>query len=345
MFAATAASVPFLSGQFLLGLVILVFAGNWLVKSASHLARILGMPPTVIGLTIVAFGTSLPELLVSLIANLTPGHEGTIAIGNVVGSNITNISLILGLGAVIATLPIERLMLLREYPYMLLMSLLLVGFSFDGRIARLEGALLVLGLVFFMYYNYRTGRNTNTEDLDPDIASTKASASEGNRRIGQYLGLLALSIAGLALGAQWLVDGASGLATKAGVSELFIGLSVVALGTSLPELVTTLVAIRHGERDIAVGNLVGSNVFNILAIVGITATIKPLGAPTSMLGFDYPVMLLTSCLPFGIAWFTQYRAGKAIGIPLLLLYVAYYGTLYLDATGVWSWLSTANPIG
>lgn len=329
-------SVLYLGGQFLLGLVILVFSGNWLVRSASRLAGILGMSPTVIGLTIVAFGTSLPELLVSLIANLSPGYEGTIAIGNVVGSNITNISLIMGLGAVIAVLPMERIMLQREYPYMLLMSLLLIGFSLDGQIVRLEGTILVLGLAFFMYYNYRTGRNTEVVEQDPETS--------GRRPVGQNLVILAFSIAGLALGAQWLVDGASGLAARAGVSELFIGLSVVALGTSLPELATTIAAIRHGERDIAVGNLVGSNVFNILAIVGITATIKPLTAPTTMLGFDYPVMFLTSLLPFAIAWFTQYRAGKIIGIPLLLLYVAYYTTLYLDATGALPWLQLANPL-
>ncbi len=329
-------SVLFLAGQFLLGLVILVFSGSWLVRSASRLARILGMTPTVIGLTIVAFGTSLPELLVSLIANLAPGYEGTIAIGNVVGSNITNISLIMGLGAVVAVLPIERFMLQREYPYMLLMSLLLIVFSLDGRITRPEGIFFVLGLAFFMYYSYRTGRNT--EEVE------QGAATDGPRSAVQNLAILAVSIGGLALGAQWLVNGASGLAARAGVSELFIGLSVVALGTSLPELATTLIAIRHGERDIAVGNLVGSNVFNILAIVGITATVKPLTAPTTMLTFDYPVMFLTSLLPFVLAWFTHYRAGKTIGIPLLLLYVSYYVILYLHATGVLSWLPSVSPV-
>ncbi len=341
MFPDLADTVLFLGGQFLLGLVVLVYSGHWLVRSASRLARIWGMSPTVIGLTIVAFGTSLPELLVSLIANLTPGHEGTIAIGNVVGSNITNISLVLGLGAVVATLPIERLMLQREYPFMLLMSLLLIGFSINGRISRIEGSIFVLGLTFFMTYNYITGRNAGQEDIDQH--ETQKEAAEGRKSIFRNLVVLALSIVGLALGAQWLVDGASGLAAKAGVSELFIGLSVVALGTSLPELVTTLIAIRHGERDLAVGNLVGSNVFNILAIVGITAVVKPLAAPTTMLSFDYPIMFLTSFLPFGIAWFTQYRAGKLIGIPLLALYMGYYTVLYLNATGVLTGLSMNSP--
>lgn len=326
--------------QVLVGLSLLVLAGNWLIGSASRLARLLGISPTVIGLTIVAFGTSLPELLVSLIANLSPDGDGTIAIGNVIGSNITNISLVLGLGAVVATLPMERLMLRREYPYMLCMSVLLIAFSLDGTLSRWEGVVFVLGLAFFMVYSYRSGRNANLDEVDAAADDRADQARVGTVVLRNVL-LLGVSIAGLALGAQWLVEGASTLAHLAGVSELFIGLSVVALGTSLPELATTLVAIRKGERDIAVGNLVGSNLFNILAIVGITSVVKPLQAPLSLLRFDYPVMFLTSLLPFVFAWFTSYRAGKAVGIPLVLLYFGYYVILYLDATGAITWLTAS----
>lgn len=328
----------FLSAQLLVGLVVLVLSGTWMVKSASRLAVLLGLSPIVIGLTIVAFGTSMPELLVSLIANLKPGSTGNLAIGNVVGSNITNISLVLGLGAVMATLPIDRVMLKREYPYMLLMSLVLIGFSWDGLVARGESALLILGLVFFMLYSYRSGRNTNAEEVAEEQLGNTSAATSG-RILAFSLLILAISIAGLALGAQWLVDGASNLARIVGISELFIGLSVVALGTSLPELVTTLIAIRRGEQAIAVGNLVGSNLFNILAIVGITAAVKPLSAPVSMLTLDYPVMFLTSALPFVVIPFTRFRAGRILGIPLLLLYVLYYITIYLDASHIrpWPW--------
>lgn len=318
-------SVPFLSAQLLAGLAILLLSGTWLVKSASRLAVLMGLSPTVIGLTIVAFGTSLPELVVSLLANFREGTASNLAIGNVVGSNITNISLILGVGAVIAVLPMEKTLLQREYPYMLFVSCLLVGFSWDGVVTRGEGVLLVAGLVLFMVYSYRTG-SALTEDGDA------APEGAGARTLGLNLLLLALSIAGLALGAQWLVASASQLARIAGISELFIGLSVVALGTSLPELVTTVIAIRRGEQAIAVGNLVGSNIFNVLAIVGITAAVKPLAAPASLLGLDYPVMLATSALPFLIAWFTRYRAGKIIGLPLLLCYVGYYAKLFFDAS-------------
>ena len=318
-------SVPFLSAQLLAGLVILLLAGTWLVKSASRLAALMGLSPTVIGLTIVAFGTSLPELVVSLLANFREGSAGNLAIGNVVGSNITNIGLILGIGAVIAILPMEKTLLRREYPYMLLVSLLLMGFSWDGVVTRGEGGLLVAGLALFMVYSYRTGSALN-EGADA------ARAGAGARALVLNLLALALSIVGLALGAQWLVASASQLARIAGISELFIGLSVVALGTSLPELVTTVIAIRRGERAIAVGNLVGSNIFNVLAIVGITAAVKPLAAPVSLLWLDYPVMLATSALPFLIAWFTRYQAGKLIGLPLLLCYVGYYAKIFFDAS-------------
>lgn len=320
----------FLSGQVLIGLVILIFSGNWMVQSASRVASALGMSPTVIGLTIVAFGTSMPELLVSLFANLGSESSGDLSIGNVVGSNITNISLIMGLGAIIAVLPIERQMLKREYPYMLLMSILLILFSLgeDRQINRWEGFSLVVGLAFFMGYSYLAGRNTNADEikLGSGVPGTKSRAFVTN------LIILPFAIAGLALGADLLVDGASSLARMVGISELFIGLSVIALGTSLPELVTTLVAISRGEEGIAVGNLVGSNIFNVLAIVGITSLVKPLAASApTLLTLDYPVMLLTSALPFAVVWFTKYRANRWLGIPLICCYIGYYAKIFLDA--------------
>lgn len=319
------------SAQLLIGLVVLILSGNWLVRSASRIAGALGMSPTVIGLTIVAFGTSLPELLVSLYANMGPSGSGDLSIGNVVGSNITNISLIMGLGAVIAKLPIEKQMLKREYPFMLLVSLLLVVFSLgaDRQIDRWEGLILVALLALFMGYSYFAGRNTHAEDVETD-----ESASQSRIRALTVNGIiLPVSIAGLAFGADWLVQGASSLARLIGVSDLFIGLSVVALGTSLPELVTTVVAIRQGERGIAVGNLVGSNVFNVLAIIGITSLVKPLaaGAPT-LLTLDYPVMLFTSLLPFAVVWFTGFQATRRLGVPLLLCYVTYYAWIFADAS-------------
>jgi len=326
-------SLPFLGAQVLVGLVVLILSGNWMVNSASKLAATLGMSPTVIGLTIVAFGTSLPELMVSLFANLGPDSSGDLSIGNVVGSNITNISLIMGVGAVITVLPIERQMLKREYPYMLLVSLLLILFSLgsDRQINRWEGLILVLGLAFFLGYSYVAGRNTNVEAVD--VEEVEAGSQAKKRILTINFIVLPVSIAGLALGADWLVDGASGLARMMGISELFIGLSIIALGTSLPELVTTVVAIRHGEAEIAVGNLVGSNIFNVLAIIGITSLIKPLStAAATLLTLDYPVMIFTSALPFAVVWFTRFKSNRALGFLLLLCYLGYYTKIFLDAS-------------
>ncbi len=323
--------LPFLGTQVLVGLVVLILSGNWMVRSASKLAAALGMSPMVIGLTIVAFGTSLPELMVSLFANLGPDSSGDLSIGNVVGSNITNISLIMGVGALITALPIGRQMLKREYPYMLLVSLLLVLFSLgaDRQITRWEGLILVIGLAFFMGYSYVVGRNAKVEEA----AVAAPGVQSRNRILAVNLVILPASIAGLALGASWLVDGASGLARMVGISELFIGLSVIALGTSLPELVTTLVAVRHREAGIAVGNLVGSNIFNVLAIIGITSLVKPLSAAApTLLTLDYPVMLFTSALPFAVVWFTGFKSNRTLGILLLLCYVGYYAKIFLDAS-------------
>ncbi len=320
-----------LSAQVLVGLVVLILSGNWMVQSASKAAAILGMSPVVIGLTIVAFGTSMPELLVSLFANLGPDSSGDLSIGNVVGSNITNISLIMGLGAIITVLPIERQMLKREYPYMLLATLLLVLFSLgaDRQISRWEGLILVIGLAFFMVYSYVAGRNTNADEAPVEQPGNETRS----RTLVVNLSILPLSIAGLAFGAHWLVNGASDLARLVGISELFIGLSVIALGTSLPELVTTIVAVRRGEEGIAVGNLVGSNIFNVLAIVGITSLVKPLAASAgTLLTLDYPVMFFTSALPFTVVWFTRFRANRVLGAILLLSYLGYYAKIFLDAS-------------
>ncbi len=317
-----------LSAQVLVGLVVLILSGNWMVQSASKAAAILGMSPVVIGLTIVAFGTSMPELLVSLFANLGPDSSGDLSIGNVVGSNITNISLIMGLGAIITVLPIERQMLKREYPYMLLATLLLVLFSLgaDRQISRWEGLILVIGLAFFMVYSYVAGRNTNVDEAPVEQPGNETRS----RTLVVNLSILPLSIAGLAFGAHWLVNGASELARLVGISELFIGLSVIALGTSLPELVTTIVAVRRGEEGIAVGNLVGSNIFNVLAIVGITSLVKPLAASAgTLLTLDYPVMFFTSALPFTVVWFTRFRANRVLGAILLLSYLGYYAKIFL----------------
>ena len=334
-------ALPLLLLQIVLGLAGLVVAGYGLVSSASELASRMGMSPIMIGLTIVALGTSLPELLVSILDNLNPNTSGTLAIGNVVGSNIANIGLILGLGSLIAALPIQRRLLTREYPAMLLVSVVLVAFSIDGAVMPWEGAILLVGLAIFMTYSIAFGR-AHPEGVEI------AGASDFWQRFGRWglaavLVVLGLSLVGMPLSADALVDGAGGLARLFGISELFIGLSIVAIGTSLPELATTLIAIRQGEREIAVGNLVGSNMLNILAIVGITSAIKPLAAPVSMLAFDFPIMLLSSALPFLVVWRTGFQARRSVGIPLVCLYAVFCWSIVLNATGRWYWPPEGLP--
>ena len=328
-------ALPILVLQIVLGLAGLVVSGYGLVSSASELASRLGMSPIMIGLTIVALGTSLPELLVSILDNLNPNTSGTLAIGNVVGSNIANIGLILGLGSLIAALPIRRRLLTREYPAMLLVSVVLIAFSVDGVVTFWEGVVLLVGLAIFMTYSITFGR-AHPEDVET------AGGADFWQRFGRWglaavLVVLGLSLVGMPLSADALVDGGGGLARMLGISELFIGLSIVAIGTSLPELATTLIAIRQGEREIAVGNLVGSNMLNILAIVGITAVIRPMAAPVSMLAFDYPIMLLTSALPFLMVWWTGFQARRSVGIPLVCLYAVFCWSIVLNATGRWFW--------
>lgn len=335
-------ALPILLLQIVLGLAGLVVAGYGLVSSASELASRLGMSPIMIGLTIVALGTSLPELLVSILDNLNPNTSGTLAIGNVVGSNIANIGLILGLGSLIAALPIRRRLLTREYPAMLLVSVVLVAFSIDGTVMPWEGVILLVGLAIFMTYSIAFGR------AHPEAVES-ADDSDFWQRFGRWgltavLVVLGFSLVGMPLSADALVNGAGGLARLFGISELFIGLSIVAIGTSLPELATTLIAIRQGEREIAVGNLVGSNMLNILAIVGITSVVKPMPAPVSMLAFDYPIMLLSSALPFLVVWWTGFQARRSVGIPLVCLYAVFCWSVVLNATGRWHWPPAGLPL-
>ena len=327
--------LAFLILQVALGLVGLVVSGYGLVSSASELAARLGMSPIMIGLTIVALGTSLPELLVSILDNMNPDTSGTLAIGNVVGSNIANIGLILGIGSLIAGLPIRRRLLTREYPAMLVVSVVLIIFSIDGFIYLWEGVVLLLGLFAFMMYSIAFGR-AHPEDVET-VEDSAFWKKFGRWGLAAVLIVLVLSLVGMPLSADALVVGASGLARLIGISELFIGLSIVAIGTSLPELATTLIAIRQGEREIAVGNLVGSNMLNILAIVGITAVIRPMVAPVSMLSFDYPIMLLSSALPFLIVWWTGFEARRSTGIPLVCMYAVFCWSIVLNATGRWRW--------
>ena len=274
------------------GLLGLVLGGEYLVRGAVALAQRVGLSPLVIGLTVVGFGTSAPELVTSVQAALLGAPD--IALGNVVGSNIANILLILGLAALIAPIGIARRSFARDGTVMLAASLLCLGLVMLGRIDRLAGILALVGLATYLIYTFRSDRDSQqaAEPL-PDQA-----------RIGLallwLLGGLVLTI----VSARFLVTGSVALAQAVGLSEAVIGLTIVAVGTSMPELVTSVIAARRGQSDVALGNVVGSNIFNILGVLGVTAVIQPVNVAAQIATLDIWVMLgasvaLIACASFG----------------------------------------------
>lgn len=316
------------------GFVLLTGGAEFLVRGASRLAARFNVPLVVIGLTIVAFGTSLPELLVSLIANLEGGTTADIAIGNVVGSNIANLALVLGVVSILRPVSVESQLLRREYPLMLVVSLVFIAMAWDGHINRVEGGLLVAGLLGFTTWSYTATRTLPDEEQSEAIEFVEDVLDGGSgvspTALFRDLSFVAIGVIGLLIGANWLVDSATFIARAIGVSELVIGLTLVAIGTSLPELATSVVAILRKEGDIAVGNLVGSNLFNMLAIVGITATVKDLPAPLSMRQIDFPVMFLIALLPFTLILPRPHVMNRWNGAVMFGLYLLYNGWLFLS---------------
>lgn len=279
------------------GLVVLVVGGELVVRGASRLALSLGISPLVIGLTVVAFGTSSPELMVSLGAVLNGSPD--IAVGNVVGSNIYNILLVLGVAALIRPLIVRQQLVRFDVPLVICVSILLWVLVLDQTLSRVEGVLLVGILAAYLVMSVRSGRREPRDVAAEYVAALEPSGPSISRARSGLLFIAGL--VALVVGADVLVGGATGLARSFGISELVIGLTVVAIGTSLPELVTSLVAAIRGQRDLAVGNVVGSNLFNILAVLGISAVVALGGVPVApaAITFDMPVMIAAAiaCLP------------------------------------------------
>ena len=298
------------------GLVLLIVGAEMLVKGASRVAAGFGISPLVIGLTVVAFGTSSPEMAIS-VSSAWKG-EADIAVGNVVGSNIFNVLFILGLSALITPLVVSKQLVKLDVPLMIGVSVLAFLLSMDGRIAFWEGAILFVGVIGYTILAIRMGK----------ASGETGEAVEGADRTWMNIGLIAVGLVLLVLGSQWLVSAAITIATAMGVSELVIGLTIVAAGTSMPEVATSITAAIRGQRDIAVGNVVGSNIFNILAVLGLTAMVAPGGLPVSQaaINFDYPVMMAVAvaCLPI---FFVGYTIQRWEGALFLGYYVAY--TVYL----------------
>lgn len=318
------------------GLSLLIVGGDGLVRGASDIARRLGVAPVVIGLTVVAFGTSMPELVVNLAAALR--GSGGIGFGNVVGSNIANIALILGLSAAVAPLAIHRTIIVREIPMMILAALAVVVMAWStgaaGRFERTEGVLLLLLFGVFLYYTFadalRQRRDAFLEQVsDPNglVPALRSGRAEAVGLPGLWLPLL-LVFGGLALliaGGELTVRGATGLALGLGIPETVVGLTIVAVGTSLPELATSVLATRRGQSDVAVGNVVGSNIYNLLFVWGSSVTIAPSAVPPN--GFaDLIVMTVFSVVLLPVV-LTQQRISRGEGLVLLLGYAAYVGVL------------------
>jgi cation:H+ antiporter len=307
------------------GLLILIVGADLMVRGAVKLASAVGVSGLTIGLTVVAFGTSAPELAVSARAALS-GQAG-IAVGNVVGSNVFNVLFILGLSAIIAPLTVSRQLIRIDVPIMIGLSVLVFGMALDGYISQIEGVGLLIGLLLYTLWTVWQGRQSQVQD---PLTATASKTSFWHIFI--CVGLVGIGLGLLVIGARWLVDGAVEVARLLGVREQVIGLTIVAAGTSMPEVVTSVMASMKGERDIAVGNVVGSNIFNLLGVLGVAGALAPIEVSAQTLWADLPIMLAVAvaCLPI---FFTGQVIARWEGALFLGYYLFYMAFLILTATG------------
>lgn len=314
------------------GLASLVLGADVLVKGAAAIASRLGIAPVIIGLTVVAFGTSAPELAVSVGASL--GGEADVALGNVVGSNISNILLILGASAIVGGLAVDQRIVRLDIPLLLGASALALVLALDNEIGRLDGAVLFAAVLAYTGWLVRSARSERVEVLEEyDEAVEVLEDAVAERSVGVQVGYVAVGLAVLVFGSQLLVGSATDIAEELGVSDLVIGLTVVAIGTSLPELATSLLAALRGQRDIAVGNVVGSNLFNLLSVLGLTGVVSSVPIPVSdaTLRIDFPVMLAATFVLLPIVW-RGFVIERWEGVLFVVSYVIYVSFLVLDAS-------------
>ena len=327
---------------FVIGFALLVWGAHLLVVGASRLAITFGITPMVVGLTVVAYGTSAPELAITSMASFEIPPQPDIAVGNVVGSNIANLLLVIGIAALIAPLHVTHSIVRRNGPIMLAVSGVLVFMCFDGTIDRFEASLLLVGAMLYTAYAIYSGRT------DKELQATVDEELEELRPVRTTLGMVIqlvwvlLGLLLLVAGSNWLVKGAVEFAQWIGVSELVIGLTIVAVGTSLPEVATSVMASLKGETDIAVGNVVGSNIFNVLLVVGGTGLISPdlLVISPDALWIDMPIMLAATAATV-MMFFTGYRISRSEACILLGFFVLYTVYRYLQGGGY----AMAQPLG
>ena len=310
---------------FVAGLALLIVGAEALVKGASRLAANVGVSPLVIGLTVVAFGTSSPELAVSIKAAFAGNAD--IAMGNVIGSNIFNVLFILGLSAMIIPLSVVQQLVRFDVPIMIVMSLLVLLLALDHNIGRVDGLFFLLTLLVYVGFLIYKSRN-ETAEVKNEYAGVYENAGETGLTWVKNVMLVIFGLGMLVLGSRWLVESAVSFARYLGVSELVVGLTIISAGTSLPEVVTSVIAALRGERDIAVGNVIGSNLFNIMGVLGAAAALSPDGIEVSaaIIGFDIPVMIAVAfaCLPI---FMTDGVISRKEGLAMFFYYIAY--TLYL----------------
>lgn len=301
--------------QLLGGLILLIFGGDFIVRSSIRIATFLRVSPMVVGLTIVSFGTSFPELVVSVNAALS-GYPD-ISVGNVVGSNIANLALVLGITALLKPIRVNRSNTLFDWPVMLVVSLLFVALANNGIMGFWEGVLLVILLLAYNFWIMKMGRSNFEDDMD----HSKPAYAEVLRSTI----ILITSLVALIFGAEIMIDGAVSIARTWGIEERVIAVTIVAFGTSAPELATSLLAIKNNEAGLSIGNLIGSNIFNVLGIIGVTAIVKEIPVSDATITFDFWWMVLIPLCVFPILVFNQ-MIGRLIGAMLLLTYFTY---LYL----------------
>lgn len=307
------------------GLVLLAGGGEALVRAATTIAEMAGVTPAVIGLTVVAMGTSLPELVVSVLSGVR--GEVDLAIANVVGSNIFNVAAAIGVTAMITPLPVHGSAVRLEWPFMFLTSVVAFLLARDGAIDRLEGTFLLVALTLFTLYMVRLARHEVSASEAAEITAEVHARDLHVRRIALAAGVLAAGVAALLAGGQLLVDGAVAIARHAGVSERVIGLTIVAGGTGAPELATSIVAAIRGRTDVAIANMIGSNIFNLLGILGIAALITPLHVAPAILASDMPWMIATAVLLLPVMR-SSLKVSRIEGAVLVAAYGVYLATLF-----------------
>jgi len=310
----------------IIGLLVLTISADKFVDSSSVIAKLLGMPPLLIGMLIIGFGTSAPELVVSILASFE-GNPG-IAIGNAYGSNITNIALVLGTTALFRPILVESQVIRRELPILIGITLISVSLLFDLNLSRIDSLILLLifaGLMGWTFYqSFNNRQDKFSEEVDEELDSIPST-----QNIKKVVLVLIISLVLLIVSSRVLVYGAVGIATYLGVSDLIIGLTIVALGTSLPELASSIIAIKKGETDLAIGNIIGSNLLNSLAVVGISGVISPVDIEKEFFNRDIMIMtaLTISLFVMGYGFKKDGEITRPKGILLLISYISYIGYL------------------